>query len=141
MQWIYGINITLEDHDYVVTIRDLPEVVTAGDTLEQALELAADAIEVIVTGRMKDESALPFPSPIQKGEYEVALGAQVSAKASVYTLWLEAHMSKTKLAQLLGCAEGEARRILNPKHTTRLDQMQAAAKVLGGSLMIGFARA
>lgn len=34
----YAVKITLEDGDHVVSVRDLPEVVTSGNTLEQALE-------------------------------------------------------------------------------------------------------
>ena len=49
-------------------MRDLPEVVTSGSTQEEALELAADAIAVIVEGRMEDNEALPLPSRVRKRE-------------------------------------------------------------------------
>ena len=59
--WTYGASITRERGDFVVSVRDLPEVVTSGSTQEEALELAADAIEVIVEGPYQF-SARPLPN-------------------------------------------------------------------------------
>jgi predicted RNase H-like HicB family nuclease len=44
-----------EDHAYHVRCRDLPEVLTAGSTKAEALEMAADALEVALAGRIEDE--------------------------------------------------------------------------------------
>jgi len=136
--WTYGVAIKHEDGDYVVSVRDLPEVVTAGDSLREALALAADAIEVIVEGRMDDNEDLPAPSPVQPGEHAVSLPAHLAAKASVYAAWKAAHVSKSELARRLNRNEGEVRRILDPHHGTKLDQLEAAARALGSRLVIAF---
>jgi predicted RNase H-like HicB family nuclease len=81
--WRYGTAIHEENGDFVVSIRDLPEVVTSGATLDEALELAADAIVVTVEGRMDDDMELPEPSRVRKGEHGISLPAQLAAKASV----------------------------------------------------------
>src|SRR5215208_681973 len=70
--WTYGASITRERGDFVVSVRDLPEVVTSGSTQEEALELAADAIEVIVEGRMEDNEALPLPSRVRRPAFRKA---------------------------------------------------------------------
>lgn len=139
MNWTYGVKIEEIDGDHVVSVRDLPEVVTSGDTRDEALELAADAIAVVVAGRIEDELALPLPFPIQNGEAAVPLEPQVAVKASVYHLWRKADISKSELARRLGRTETEARRILSVNASTKLDQMAEAARALGGRLVVGFA--
>src|SRR4051812_6510524 len=88
--WTYGVSVTRDGGDFVVSVRDLPEVVTSGSTHEEALDLAADAIAVIVEGRMEDNEALPLPSRVRKREQGVALPAHLAAKAAVYAAWKDA---------------------------------------------------
>jgi antitoxin HicB len=136
--WRYGTVIREEDGDFVVSVRDLPEVVTSGATLDEALELAADAIVVAVEGRMDDDMELPEPTRIRRGERVIRLPAQLAAKASVYSAWKAARVSKTELARRLDRNEVEVRRILNPRHGTKLDQLDEAARALGGRLNVSF---
>jgi len=136
--WTYGASITRDGGDFVVSVRDLPEVVTSGSTQEEALELAADAIEVIVEGRMEDNEALPLPSRIRKREHAVSLPAHLAAKAAVYTAWKDAGVSKSELARRLRRNETEVRRILDPHQGTKLDQLEEAARALGGRLVVSF---
>lgn len=137
MEWVFGVKIIEEQGDFVVTVRDLPEVVTSGDTLAQAVELAGDAIAVIVAGRIEDELDLPLPSGVQAGEIAVPLEPRIAVKASVYHLWRLARIPKSELARRMGRTETEARRILSVSSRTKLDQMAEAATALGGRIMIG----
>lgn len=124
--------------DQVVTVRDLPEVVTSGSNLQEALELAADAIEVAVMGRMKDEVELDSPAPLRVGEHGVRLPVRLAAKAAVYSAWKRARLSKAELALRLDRDEDEVRRILDPRSVTKLDQLEEAARALGGHLSVTF---
>lgn len=139
MQWVYGVRIVRDGEDFVVSVRDLPEVVTAGDTREEAITLAADAIEVVVAVRIEKNMDLPPPSAIERGEVAVPLDPHIAAKAGVYVLWKRAGVSKAELGRLLNRNETEARRILDPRFGTRLDQLDEAAKALGGRLVVGLA--
>lgn len=134
----YGVAIRQEGDDFVVSVRDLSEVVTSGDTLEQALEFASDAIEVSIAGRIEDGMDLPEPSPVREGEHAIALPALLAAKAAVYTAWKESGLSKVELARAMNRNETEVRRILNPRYGTKLDQLAEAAKALGGRLVVAF---
>lgn len=69
-RWTYSVGVQ-EDRsgDFVVSVRDLPEVVTSGSSLPEALALAADAIEVAVTGRMKDDMDLSEPAELHREDY------------------------------------------------------------------------
>lgn len=138
IDWTYGVAINQDGADYVASVRDLPEVVTSGASLSGAIDLVSDAIEVAVAGRMQDEMDLHRPTELRKGEHGVPLPAQVAAKASIYSAWKDAHMTKAELARRLQRNEVEVRRILNPRHGTKLDQLDEAARALGGRLSISF---
>jgi antitoxin HicB len=138
MSEVFAVAISQVDGDCVVAVRDLPEVVTSGGNLAEALDLAADAVEVAVAGRMEDDMDLPDPSPRRRGEYLVALPAPLAAKAAVYRAFKSSGLKKVELARKMDRNEAEIRRILNPRHGTKLDQLEEAAKALGGRLDIAF---
>ena len=135
--WVFGTTLRREGADYVVSVRDLPEVVTSGDSEAQALELAADAVEVSIGFRMDNGEALPVTTPVQDGEFAVGISALSSAKASIYAAWRDAGISKSELARRMGYAENEVRRILALGHRTKLDRLEEAAKALGMRLEVG----
>ena len=53
-----------ETGGYVVTCPALPGLVTEGDTLEEAREMAADAIRCYVESLMEDGEPVPTDNPI-----------------------------------------------------------------------------
>jgi antitoxin HicB len=125
-----------EDRAYHVRCRDFPEILTAGVTKAEAFDMAADALEVAIAGRIEDETDLPTPSKPRKRERLVPLPARLAAKVAVYRAWREAGISKVAFAKRLGIAEGEARRILDPRYGTKLDRIEAALTALGHRLVI-----
>ena len=137
MQYQYGVEIRREADAFAIYVRDLPEVISAGETLDEALELAADAIAVAVAARMEFDMDVPEPSPLRDGEHAVPVPSQIAVKAAVYTAWKRAGISKIELARRMGRSENEARRILKPNYATRLEQMDEAARALGTRLVIG----
>jgi antitoxin HicB len=116
---------------FVVTCRDVPEVVTQGESLEHALEEAAGALEAAVEMRIEDGLDVPLPSVQKRGERLVALPVTTAMKAALYMTMHEQGITKTDLARLLQLDEKEARRILNPKHSTRVSTLERALHVLG----------
>lgn len=136
MPWIYAVNITREGGDFVVSVRDLPEVCTSGDTLERALDLAADAVDVVVCHRIEKGKELAAPSAPLSGEYEAVLPFQTAAKATLYQIWRASGVSKSELARRMGLGETEVRRILDPHHSTRPMTLDATAKALGYRLVM-----
>jgi len=137
MSWTYGAKIeTDRSGDHFVQVRDLPEAQTSGDTVDEAITLAADAIKVAVSARIDHEESLGPPSAIAPGEVAITLPLRLAAKATVYVLWRGAKISKSELARRMGRSETEVRRILDPYHGTKLDQIEAAAAALGAKLAI-----
>ena len=70
MKYIYPVILTedTDDGGYVVTCRDLPEALTQGDTIEEALESTADALDEALCGCINHGRDIPEPSAKQAGE-------------------------------------------------------------------------
>jgi Uncharacterised protein family (UPF0150). len=51
---------------YVITFPDLPGCITEGDTLEDALAMAKDALELHLYGMEEDGNFIPQPTPPEK---------------------------------------------------------------------------
>jgi len=51
--------------DFGVSFPDFPGCVTAGETLQEAAEMAAEALELHIEGMAEEGLAIPEPSPIE----------------------------------------------------------------------------
>ena len=132
-QFTYAVKLTPDRRDggYVVTCRDLPEVITQGDTVAEAVAEAADALEEAVAGRIDDKRDIPMPTAKKHGERSVSVPPSMALKAAVYLAVRDAGISNSELARRLRLDEKEARRILDPHHPTKLPRIEAALAALG----------
>jgi antitoxin HicB len=121
---------------YVVTCRDLPEVVTQGDDFDEALVQARDAMDEAFAARIDDGEQFPEFSAPRKREYVVAPSSDLSAKAALYLAIREAAISKADLARMLRVDEKEVRRLLDPRHPSKLPRMEEALRILGKRLVL-----
>ncbi len=128
----YAATFTPDDEGgFVVTFPDLPEAITQGDTEAEALIEATDCLEEAIAARIDDKLDLPEPSPSQTNEHIVILPIQTALKAALYLAMKEAAITKVQLARLLEVDEKEVRRILDPRHGTKLSTIERALAALG----------
>lgn len=121
---------------YLVTFPDLPRCATDGRTAGEALDEGADALEEAIAHRIVQGLEIPPPSRLKKGQPAVSLSAQMSAKAALYLALRAAGISKSALARRLGVGEAEVRRMLDPRHNTRLRRIERALAALGQRLVV-----
>ncbi len=129
-----------EDGGYVVTLPDIGYGATQGDDLAEALAQAADLLEVAVLGAMAHDEDVPLPSA-PKGRPTVALPALAAAKLEAYRAMRAAGLNKKQLAERLGWQPSQVTRLFDGRHASRLDQIEAALRVLGRRLVISSAAA
>ncbi len=136
-EFTYPVTLTPDEADggFVVTFEDLPEAITQGETMAEALSEAADALEEAVAGRIRRGDPIPTPSP-GAGRTAVPVPAQTAAKAALYLALRETGISKAELATRLGCDEKEVRRLLDPRHPSKLPRIQKALAALGKGLSV-----
>jgi len=121
---------------YVVTFRDVPEAITQGENLDDALEQAADALDEAVAGRMRLGDQIPLPSKSNKSSPLVPLPAATALKAALYRAVKEAQLSKSALAAQLGYDEKEIRRLLSPDHASKLQRIEDVLQSLGKRIVV-----
>jgi antitoxin HicB len=125
-----------EDGGYVATFRDVPEAITQGETLDEALHNAADALTVALEFYAEDQQRFPRPSEPRTGEHLIALPALVAAKLGLYRRMCETGTTRVGLAKMLGIDERAVRRLLAYKHRSHIGQIEAALAKLGKRLEI-----
>lgn len=134
----YPVTLTPDDVDggFVVTFRDVPEAITQGEDIADALAQAADALDEAIAGRLRRGDLIPEPSGPEPGQAVVPVPALTAAKAALYLALQEAGINKSELATRLGCDEKEIRRLLDPKHSSRLSGIQKALAALGKGIAV-----
>ena len=131
----YNIILTPDDNDtLLVTCPDLPEVTTFGEDEDEAMMRAVDAIEEALAARIASRQEIPQPSA--SGHLTVFLPAVVTAKVALYQEMYTAGVRKAELARRLSLHGPQVDRLLNIRHNSKVDQMEAAFKALGKKLEI-----
>ena len=115
--------------------RDVPEAHTFGADREEALARAVDALETAFMGYMEDRRAIPNPSPSRR-KTSVTLPALTEAKLALYSAMRAGRISKAELARRLNCHLPQVDRLLDLRHGSRLDQLEAAFRALGKELSV-----
>ncbi len=118
-----------------VTFPDFDEAFTDGDTFAEAVAEAADCLEEALAGRIARREDIPAPSPA-KGRPPVTPGAVLAAKAALYEALREERLSNSAFAMVLGVQESEVRRMLDPRHATKIGRLEEALARFGKRLVI-----
>jgi antitoxin HicB len=124
-----------EDGGFIVSFPDLPEALTCGADQFEALAEAADCLEEALAGRITERMEIPHPSPTL-GRPTAAPGATIAAKAALWSEMRTARMTNTALATSLGVLESEVRRMLDPRHATKIGRLEEALAVFGKRLVV-----
>ena len=125
------------EHDetgWAVLFPDIPEAMTGGETREEALSLAQDAMVTAFDFYFDDRREIPVPSG--SGEEFVEVPASVAAKVLLLNALVQQGVSNAELARLIGTRPQEVTRIVSLAHSTKIDTIQAALKALGKRLEI-----
>src|SRR5215212_4276181 len=95
-EFAYPVNLTPDETDggFVVTFPDVPEAITQGNDVTDALVQAADALEEAIAGRIRRGDSIPEPSKAGLDQPVVLVPALTAAKAALYLALSEAGISK-----------------------------------------------
>jgi antitoxin HicB len=121
-----------------VRFPDLPEALTGGDDLEDSFVQAADCLAEAIAGRIARGDAVPRPSRPKRGQHLISVPLYLAPKLALYLAVRERGMRNIELAKRLGVSETVVRRMLNPRHATKSDKIQAALAALGKRIVVTF---
>ena len=129
-----------EDHGkgFHVRFPDLPEALTGGDHVEDTLVQATDCLAEAIAGRIARGEDIPPLSKPRRGQHLISVPLYLAPKLALYLAMRERRIPNTQLAKRLGVSETVVRRMLNPKHDTKPEKIQAALVALGKRIVVTF---
>jgi len=134
----YPVILTPDDGTVLVTFPDVPEAITFGADEDEALLQAVDALETALTFYVDARKPLPVPTNAA-GRPTVRPSAMECLKLGVYQAMTEQGIRKAELARRLGWHMPQVDRLFDLNHASRLDQVEAAARVLGRHIEVRIA--
>ena len=137
----YRVKLEDDEGTVLVTSPDFPEVITFGETREDALHYAVGAFREIIAGKIHYKEPIPKPSRIKAGEPFITLPLQTEMKIRLYEALEENGMKKAELARALNLHRQEIDRLLDFKQSTSIGKIEAAFAALGKQLKIEVADA
>lgn len=136
-EFAYPARFTPDDGgSFMVGFRDLPEAITSGRDLADAIEQAADCLQEALAGRLVRRDAIPQPSKQRRGERRIPVAMYLAPKLALFSSMKHARMSNSELARRIGATEEAVRRMLNPKYETKAGKIEAALRALGKEAVV-----
>lgn len=130
----YPVKIQPDGHVWMATFPDIPEANTAGDTREEALANARDALVTAMDFYFEDGRQVPPPSPAKRGQPLVDLPPSVAVKVLLLNEMLGQKVRPADLARKMGTTRQEVNRLTDLHHPTKVDTMHQALQALGKRL-------
>jgi antitoxin HicB len=129
----YPVKLTTEGEYILVDFPDFPEAHTFGDTREEALRRASDALLTVIEAYMKDRQRLPQPS---RGKLTVTVPPLTVPKIELYKAMQQKRITKAELGRRLGWHMPQVDRILDVRHASRMDRLQQALQAVDRRLEV-----
>ena len=129
----YPVKLTTEGECILVDFPDFPEAHTFGDTREEALRRASDALLTVIEAYMKDRQRLPQPS---RGKLTVTVPPLTVPKIELYKAMQQKRITKAELGRRLGWHMPQVDRILDVRHASRMDRLQQALQAVDRRLEV-----
>ncbi len=132
----YRVKLEDDEGTVLVTSPDFPEVITFGDTREEALRHAVGAFREMIAGRMHYNEPIPKPSKIRSKDDFITLPLQTELKIRMYESLRESGIKKSELARRMKLHRQEIDRLFDFNQSTNLAKMELAFAVLGKRINI-----
>lgn len=133
----YAKLLTAPEGGYTVEFPSLPGAATQGESKEEALEMAVDCLRTHLRGLITANADLPAAHRPAHGRLiPIALPALETAKVELYRIFRASGLKKAHMAARLGIPRTHVDRLFNLDHASRLNQIEAAFRVLGKTLVV-----
>jgi antitoxin HicB len=127
----YPISLTAADEGgFLVRAPDLPELITEGDTKEEALSMARAALVAVMEMYRRAKRDLPTPSAA-RGRPTVSPPIDVQLKAALYQHMRASKLRQETLAKRLGIDARQVRRLLDFTVDNRIGELARALEAVG----------
>lgn len=132
----YPATFTNDDGTLLVRFRDIPEAITCGDDVDDAMTQAVDCLESAFIFYMDKRLPIPAPSELQDGEHAIYLPVSVQTKIALYHEMLKQGITKAELARRLSVNQKQVDRLWDLTHSSKLEMLEKAFNAIGKRLAL-----
>jgi antitoxin HicB len=125
-----------EGKDWVAKFPDLKGTNTGADTLEGAIDEAADCLGSYLAMLIANRKPIPEPSAPKARQRLISVPLWIAPKVALYRAMQEQGISNCELARRLGVRETVVRRMLDPDHATKSSRLDKALRAVGKRLLV-----
>jgi antitoxin HicB len=121
---------------WLIAFRDFPEAHPQAEDSEDVIDLAEGCVQACIEGRLIDGIGIPEPTESRAGEVMVAVPIETATKAALFAAVAASGRSRVALARALEMDEKEMRRMLDPRHSSKLPRIEKVLRALGKELRL-----
>lgn len=125
-----------EEGGWLIRFRDFSEGHSQAEAGQDVIEIAEGCLQACIEGRLEDEMTIPEPSEAKSGEVLVTVPIETATKAALFQAVAASGTSRVALAKAVDLDEKEIRRMLDPRHSSKLPRIEQVLKALGKQLRI-----
>jgi len=123
----------------LVQFLDIPEAATVARDESEAWANGLDALKAAIEIYFDEKRVVPAPSRVRRGQLSVTLPALVTAKVLLANEMVSQGVRKAELARRLDVHMPQVDRLIDPRHSSKLEAIEAALSKLGKRLDIRIA--
>jgi antitoxin HicB len=125
-----------EEGRFVVLFPDLPEALTDGADVAEALTEASDCLSTALAARIVNDEDIPPASRRRPGQYLVAPDAAMMLKTALYSALRARKITIAELARRLDVEDRKVARLIDPRAPSSLTSLETALSALGYAIAI-----
>jgi antitoxin HicB len=125
-----------EEGGFIISFPDIPEAHSQAEDEVEAIRRGTDALETALEFYLEDRRPIPAPSKPKRGQRMIELSASVSAKVLLLNEMIAQKVRPAELARRLQVTPQEVTRLINLRHTSKIDGIAGALKALGKTMEI-----
>ena len=136
LQLTYGAKLSRDEGGFLVTFRDLDNVFTWGESEEEAVFNAQEALDGVLESLVANDQEIPVPSKLLRGEVAVTVSPDVAAPVLLHQLRTAQHKTLADVAHALGKSYQSYQRMERRGGNLTLKSLKQAAAAMGATVEI-----
>lgn len=123
----------------LVTFPDIPEAITVAESEDDVFRVGTEALESAFDIYFDERRKIPEPSAPKRGQKTIQLSALVTAKVLLANEMVQQGVRKAELARRLKLHGPQVDRLLDTRHSSKIDAIESAFESLGKRLEVSVA--
>jgi antitoxin HicB len=132
----YPVNLKKDGKFFLAAFPDIPEAITQGETEEEALQAAQEALETALDFYFDDQRTVPIPSNSKRGQRAIELPPSIAAKVILMNEMVRQRVRPAELARRLNTSPQAINPLVNLRYSSKIDGIDEALKALGKTLEV-----